>query len=55
MTKYSSDYKRAGREIHHDKPRKKRVKQYSKNGFEIFGDRPSREKQYVIPYETYRG
>lgn len=45
MTKYTSDYKRPGRNIE-DKPRKKRIKQYNKNGFVILGERPPRPPQY---------
>lgn len=52
--KYTSNYQRPGRNIE-DKPRKKRVQSVNKNGIPSHGDRPAREKQYVIPYATYRG
>lgn len=41
MRKHSNDFKCRGRESS-DKPRKKRVKQFNRNGIEIQGDRPRR-------------
>lgn len=48
--KFSSDYKRTGRNVS-EKPRKKRKKIYNKNGIEIHGERPARQK--VINGEVF--
>ena len=55
MKKYTSEIKRTGREVTNGQSRNKLVKQYNKNGFEIWSARPSREKEYVGSYETFRG
>lgn len=52
--KYSSNYKRAGREVTSSKPHKKAEKKYNKHGIEIIGMNKERERKYAAPNETYR-